>query len=56
MSRESRMKNALEKVKHNYDYVIIDEVHERTTDIEDDQLQQNENAADTTDTSADDIE
>lgn len=24
MSRESRMKNALEKVKHNYDYVIID--------------------------------
>lgn len=24
MSRESRLKNALEKVKHNYDYVIID--------------------------------
>lgn len=24
MSRESRMKSALEKVKHNYDYVIID--------------------------------
>ncbi|MCQ2359268.1 MAG: AAA family ATPase [Phascolarctobacterium sp.] len=24
MSRESRLKNALEKIKHNYDYVIID--------------------------------
>lgn len=24
MSRESRLKNALERVKHNYDYVIID--------------------------------
>jgi len=24
MSRESRLKNALERIKHNYDYVIID--------------------------------